>query len=95
VVDQLEPDVEICVSDNGSTDGTKAVVEEFRELLGERLTYYRHSTNIGFTGNMLTSVAIAHGDFCWFLSSDGCPSSPPTVGCSSSTTRRRRRCTRR
>ncbi len=74
VVEQIAPDaesrIEICVSDNGSTDETREVVESYRERLGDRLAYHRHEVNVGFTANLLTVVEKARGDFCWLLSSD-------------------------
>lgn len=74
VVHQLDRDtasrVEICVSDNGSTDETQAVIESYRERLGDQLVNHRHEVNVGFTANLLAVVEMAQGDLCWLLSSD-------------------------
>lgn len=74
VVGQFAPDIEsrceICVSDNGSMDETREVVESYAQRLGNRLVYHRHEVSVGFTANLLTVIEKAAGDFCWLLSSD-------------------------
>ncbi len=64
-------DVEVCISDNASHDGTAALVARFGLQMGEdRLRYHRNEENLGFTRNMLTVVELARGRFCWFVGSD-------------------------
>jgi glycosyltransferase involved in cell wall biosynthesis len=69
---QLRPDdaVEVCISDNASRDETDTVVERCRAVLGERLVYRRNPTDLGMSRNLLASVALAQGQFCWLLGSD-------------------------
>lgn len=71
---QLVPGVrehlEVCVSDNGSRDGTTAVLARRMESLSAPLTTHRFERNDGFTPNLLKVMEIASGDFCWLIGSD-------------------------
>ena len=62
--------IHFCVSDNGSRDGTPAVLERHRATLGEALITHRFEENVGFTTNLLKVVDLAQDDFCWLLGSD-------------------------
>lgn len=62
--------VEICISDNCSTDNTKNVMEALIPPSGIRLIYHRNENNIGPDLNYLKSVDLAQGNYCWFLGSD-------------------------
>lgn len=61
-------DVEICVSDNGSTDSTRQVVEEAQQKIPVR--YSRSEQNLGIPRNFLKVVEMARGDFAWLLGDD-------------------------
>ena len=69
---QLEADdrIEVCISDNASRDGTADLVAGVLEGIGARARYQRHPENLGFTANLLSSVELATGRWCWFLGSD-------------------------
>lgn len=60
--------VEVCVSDNASTDETEQVVARYSGLLPVRLS--RHPTNVGPDRNFLAAVAMGRGEFCWLMGSD-------------------------
>ncbi len=62
--------VEICVSDNASDDGTQALVARYSRENPDTFVYHRHPTNRGIAGNLMALVNIARGDYCWLLSSD-------------------------
>lgn len=62
--------VEVCVSDNASHDDTERIVERYRMALGARLVYRRNPTDLGMARNLLASVDLARGRFCWLLGSD-------------------------
>jgi abequosyltransferase len=62
--------VEIVVSDNASTDGTSAMLEDFARRLP--LRWRRNETNLGFDRNLALVVAMAQGQYCWLLGSDDC-----------------------
>jgi len=62
--------VEVCISDNASRDETAGLVESFRDRVGGRVRYRRHSENRGFTQNLLSAVELAEGRWVWLLGSD-------------------------
>lgn len=64
------PDIEIVVSDNASTDGTIAMLEDYARQLP--LRWQQHPTNLGFDRNCAAVVAMARGRYCWLLGSDDC-----------------------
>lgn len=66
----LQGQVEICVSDNASEDGTQALMERFLQEHPGLFAYCRHPENLGLARNVLAAVNLAHGDYCWLLSSD-------------------------
>jgi glycosyltransferase involved in cell wall biosynthesis len=69
--DQLidEPNVELIISDNASTDETPAVIEEFQKR-GLALRYLRNEVNIGLDGNFLQCYEQSAGKYLWLLGDD-------------------------
>lgn len=61
-------DFEVCVSDNGSTDMTRQVVEEAQRRIPVR--YSRNERNLGIPLNFLEVVKMARGNFAWLLGDD-------------------------
>lgn len=74
VFDQLaDPalaDVQVCVTDNASHDGTEELLAELALEHGERLRYLRHERNLGLSRNLLSCVELAQSEYCWILTSD-------------------------
>lgn len=74
VLAQLTPElrgrVEICVSDNASEDQTAELMAGYRAAHGDLVAYHRNDRNMGAQYNILKSVEIARGDWCWLHSSD-------------------------
>jgi abequosyltransferase len=62
-------DLEITVADNASSDGTDAIVEDYRRRLGA-VRYFRWETNQGADRNYLKAVELASGKYAWLLGSD-------------------------
>ena len=60
--------VEICVSDNGSTDATPEVLAAAAKKFP--LKWRRSDRNRGVARNILDVVAMASGDFCWLVGDD-------------------------
>src|SRR5438270_6711039 len=74
VVDQLGDTppgaVEICISDNASTDGTDELVARAGAEEGVLIRYRRSEQDRGWAPNFMGSIALAEGRWCWLLSSD-------------------------
>lgn len=62
-------EIEIFVSDNASTDGTKEYVGEVQKE-NSNLKYYRNTENLGFDGNFLNCFRKAQGKYLWIFSDD-------------------------
>ena len=63
-------DVEICISDNASVDGTKELIEKLQKNSTVQIVYSRSQYNMGADTNFLRAVELASGDYCWFMGSD-------------------------
>jgi abequosyltransferase len=61
--------VEICISDNASSDNTKDLIEEYRKRY-PHIVYFCWSENMGFDRNLLKAVELARGEYCWLMGSD-------------------------
>lgn len=57
--------IEVIVSDNASTDGTKRMMEEFKWV-----KYYENDINLGFDRNFMNCYDKANGNYVWLLGSD-------------------------
>ena len=57
--------VEICISDNASTDGTKKVITKFKEKYPDLVKYNVNEENLGYDRNLLKVVLMAKGRFAW------------------------------
>lgn len=69
-VKSLKGLVEVVVSDNCSTDGTK---EQMQKVLAEyptELRYYRNEENLGLNGNFQKVCERAQGEFIWMIGCD-------------------------
>lgn len=66
----LPGEVEICVSDNASEDGTTDMMLGYAARHPGRFVYRRNETNLKFLKNLLQVFSLASGDYCWLLSSD-------------------------
>ncbi len=74
IVEQISPDmsnkVELCISDNASTDNTDFVVEKWKRISNISIIYNKNNENIGADRNFLKVIEIANGKYCWLLGSD-------------------------
>ncbi|EMA66962.1 glycosyl transferase family protein [Halorubrum aidingense JCM 13560] len=64
---QTVDDIEVLVVDDGSTDGTQALIEDGED---PRVRYLAHDTNRGVSAARNTGVEAARGDYVAFLDSD-------------------------
>lgn len=67
ILAQHDPDFEILVSDNASTDGSVALVQSFND---SRIRLHVNACNVGFSGNLDRSARMATGEWMIMLSSD-------------------------
>jgi glycosyltransferase involved in cell wall biosynthesis len=69
VLAQTHADLELIVADNGSTDGTQQVVEDYAAR-DARVTYVRHPENIGQNRNFAAVAEMATGELFRWLGDD-------------------------
>ena len=64
--------IEVCISDNHSTDDTPLVVEKFTEKFADLISikYQRNDKNLGIPRNFLNVVKLGSGEFCWLVGDD-------------------------
>ena len=62
-------EIELFVSDNASTDGTKEYIEDLQKKYNN-LNYYRNDRNLGLDGNFLNCFQKAKGKYLWMISDD-------------------------
>ncbi len=70
IVGKLEGKVQICVSDNGSQDGTNELLEQYLREYPHYLKVYRFPQDVGGRLNILNAAKMADGDTLWLLGSD-------------------------
>lgn len=66
----LQSVMEICISDNASTDGTTEAVRALTIDSPVPIRYLRQETNLGADRNYDAVVSMAIGDYCWLFGSD-------------------------
>lgn len=69
ILPELDPSVELLVSDNASSDGTSGIVLELAEKCPQ-LHYFRNEVNVGFDRNIDLCMQRAQGAFVWLISDD-------------------------
>ena len=69
-VSEVRDKVEICISNNGSTDNTREVVMNFKKKYPDLIKYNENEENLGFDKNLLKVMNMAGGKFVWTFSDD-------------------------
>lgn len=67
---ESEEGVEICISNNGSTDNTREIVIKFQEKHPDLIKYHENEEDLGFDRNVFRVVNVAEGEFVWTFSDD-------------------------
>lgn len=62
--------IEVCISNNGSTDNTREIVINFIEKHPDLIKYSENEKDLGFDRNVLKVVNMAEGEFVWTFSDD-------------------------
>ena len=68
--EELKGEVEICISNNCSTDNTGEVVMKFKEKYPDLIKYNENKENLGFDRNMLKVIDMSNGRFIWTFGDD-------------------------
>ncbi len=68
---EFKNEVEICISNNASTDNTRDVVIKFKEKYHDlTIKYNENEKNLGFSINLFKVVGLANGKFVWTFGDD-------------------------
>jgi glycosyltransferase involved in cell wall biosynthesis len=71
VLRQTYRNFDVIIGDNGSTDGTGAVVKKIIAAnRGRRIRYYRNAKNIGYGKNLEKARRLAKGDILFLMAAD-------------------------
>jgi glycosyltransferase involved in cell wall biosynthesis len=61
---------EVCIGDNASHDGTTELIERISRDAPLRVAYTRHPGDLGLARNLMSTVELARGQYCWLMGSD-------------------------
>jgi abequosyltransferase len=67
---EIQDDIEICISDNASTDGTDLLIANIRKVSSVPIKYFRFPSNMGGVRNFVNVIKMAEADYCWLVGSD-------------------------
>jgi len=70
IAEQITPEMEIVISDDGSKDNTEEIVKGWQTKLPNQIIYYKKPVNERFDKNLITAIEKASGEYCWFMSDD-------------------------
>lgn len=70
VAEQSYNNIEICISDDASTDNTEEEIKKFVATYKYPILYYRHEKNVGYDANLRKSLEMATGDYCIMMGND-------------------------
>jgi glycosyltransferase involved in cell wall biosynthesis len=76
---QTYPHIEVCVSDDASTDDTEQQITALQKNYRFPLKYHRHPVNIGFDANVRKSLELGSGHYGMLLGNDDTLATPDAV----------------
>ncbi len=79
IATQTFRDIEICISDDCSTDGRSDELLGFLEQADIPVQYIRQPTNLRYDGNLRSAIGMAKGRFCFLLGNDDTLASPSVL----------------
>lgn len=69
IINQLNDEFEIIISDNASTDQTPYIIKKYTDIY-PNIKYFRNSENLGADENFDLALRRSTGKFIWFLGDD-------------------------
>lgn len=66
----LEGKIEICISDNASTDGTRQYIEELKESTSIEINVIFNDMNKGMDANIISALELAGSEYLWIMGDD-------------------------
>lgn len=60
--------IEICISDNNSSDDTFKIINSFKNKIN--IKYNKNQNNIGVAKNILKTISMSNSEFCWVIGDD-------------------------
>lgn len=70
IAEQTYSNLEICISDDASTDNTEEEINKLKATYKFPLVYERFHKNQGYDRNLRKSMELATGDYCFILGND-------------------------
>lgn len=69
-IKEVGENIEVCISDNNSSDNTHEVVMGFKEKYQNLINYNKNEKNLGGEKNVFLAMKMAKGHFVWLLGDD-------------------------
>ncbi|MBU2540178.1 glycosyltransferase [Patescibacteria group bacterium] len=69
IIPQIKDGIEICVSNNGSSDNTREVVMNFKEKYPDLIKYNENKEDLG-DRNLFQVMEMSEGDYIWLFADD-------------------------
>ena len=77
---QTYQNIEIVVSDDGSTDDTENRIKALQQVYPFPLLFKRNEKNLGYDRNYRQAIELASGEYCFTLGNDDTLSEPGAIG---------------
>ncbi|MBQ4403826.1 MAG: glycosyltransferase [Selenomonadaceae bacterium] len=71
IMAQTFKDFEVILINDGSTDGSRQIADDYLERFGGRLKIYDHEKNLGASAARNKGLILSHGEYIFFADSDG------------------------
>ncbi len=74
ISDKLQKDVEVCVSDDDSTENVQAIVGDIQIQYSDiSIKFHTNERNMGMDFNFLKCVQMSDAEYCWIIGNDDLP----------------------
>lgn len=79
IAGQTYDNIEICISDDASTDDTQQQIAKLQPNYRYPIVFHRHEKNVGFDANLRKSLELASGDYLMLLGNDDTLATPESA----------------